>query len=56
MARTKTDEELQKLLDEASDEEHYMIMIGMFPHRWSSLKMDKSDFARLMELNPRGHL
>ena len=54
--RTRTDEELKKLLDDGGEEVQVLIGFGMIPMEWQKLKLSNEDVAALMKLNPKGHL
>lgn len=56
MAERRSDEFLQKLVDELDDNEQHGLAFGMLPVRYLEHKLTGPEVARMMELNPKGHL
>lgn len=55
MERTKTDEELQKILESYNENELHGLKLGLLPLEKTPENLSGKDVARLMEMNPKGH-
>lgn len=55
MERTKTDEELKKILESYDEDELHGLMFGLLSHDKTPKDLTGKDVAKLMRMNPKGH-
>lgn len=55
MERTKSDKELEDILEKLNDKEKHALRFGLLPEEKTPEEITEKDMARLMKLNPKKH-